>query len=347
MKELNSLDFHRVVFFTKVPLVGVYRYKNIFQMFPIILKNMPTSTFQTHFPNFLEFSTNSDDNVDFQLDFEANSTLQELFSRTARVHKKSEMILNLLSTFTNNLCFQYPAGEGAWGIPIISDRISEEMNSWSSSWCHFMFHFPELQREMVITEFSNPDLSTIPRGAYPEYYFVHPNMDSDKRNKIVFPVNIDNIFDSYFSQNIETKSIIDSAISFAVSAIELYNSRKTLSLLSSFTSLETMVNLEFGNDKNERCSNCGQMKYSVSKKFRNYMLKYIGSSDDLKRDFNDYYSIRSKIVHNGRKLKTEPLFNKLPPSERREEFLKRTTILQMNRLAITNWLLLNCKNREA
>ena len=57
-----------------------------------------------------------------------------------------------------------------------------------------------------------------------------------------------------------------------------------------------------------KCEECGQQKYGVSRKFREYLLKYIGDSPNNKRKFNNYYSLRSKIVHTGRQLKTELLF---------------------------------------
>lgn len=134
---------------------------------------------------------------------------------------------------------------------------------------------------------------------------------------------------------------VDAAVFYTVSAIELNNNRKTLSLLSSFTSMETMVNLEFKDVAAEKSPQCGQLKYSVSRELKDYLLKYIGNSERNKKTFNNYYSLRSKNVHTGTLLKTELLFADIPKDKAHSELETRIGVLQIGKLAITNWLLMN------
>lgn len=329
-------EFHRAIFFTKVPLGGHYKYKDIFQIFPCDMENMPVSKMQKHYPNILEFWTTDDEVIELPSEFEE---LKELFNRTATTLTKQDKILALFSTFTNNLFFRYTDLTGTWGIPILKDDPSEEANSWSSKWCMNMYHFPDLPRQFKISEFTDQKISDIERISHKQFYTYDPNLDFDSNKHIVFPITIDRLFDSYYSLDTETRSFIDTASSYSVSAMELKNSRKTLSLLASFTSMETMVNLEFKDLKTEKCSECGQQKYGVSRKFREYLLKYIGDSLNNKRKFNNYYSLRSKIVHTGRQLKTELLFADVPEDEQHQELMTRIEILQIGKLAITNWLL--------
>jgi hypothetical protein len=103
--------------------------------------------------------------------------------------------------------------------------------------------------------------------------------------------------------------------------------------------LETLTNLEFKEDSNERCNECNQIKYSIAKKFREFLLKYIGDSQHNKKKFNSFYSLRSKIVHTGTQLKTEKLFAEVPDEVQTEEYMKRAEVLQLGKFALTNWIL--------
>lgn len=329
-------EFHRSIFFTKVPLGGHYKYKDIFQIFPCDLENMPISKMQNHYPNILEFWTTDDEVIEMQTEFEE---LKELFNRTATTLTKQDKIFALLSTFTNNLYFRYTDMTGTWGIPILKDDPGEEANTWSSKWCMNMYHFPDLPRQFKIERFSEQKIADIKRVEHKTFYTYDPNLDFDSKKDIIFPSTIDELFDSYFSLDSKELAFIDTACSYTVSAMELRTQKKTLSLLASFTAMETMVNLEFKDSVAEKCETCGQLKYSVAKKFRDYLLHYIGNSEKNKKKFNSYYSLRSKIVHNGRQLKTELLFAGVSKDEKDSELLTRIEILQIGKLAITNWLL--------
>ena len=104
---------------------------------------------------------------------------------------------------------------------------------------------------------------------------------------------------AYYGLNAETKKTIDSAINHTVSAMELRKHKKTLSIIAAFTSMETMVNNEFKDEKVERCGECNQLQYKVAKKFRDFLFKYVGKSTENKKKFNAFYLLRSKIVHAG------------------------------------------------
>jgi Apea-like HEPN len=330
-------EFHRAIFFTKVPMSGYYKYKDVFQIFPCDMENMPTSTMQNHFPNILEFWTTDEEIIEMSGEFEE---FKGLFDKTATSLVKQDKILSLLSTFTNNLFFRYTDLTGTWGIPMLSDDPGKEANSWSSKWCLNMYHFPDLPRQFKIESFTEQKIRPIDKIEHKLFYTYDPNIDFDNSKDIILPATIDRLFDAYYALDKNISTLIDTAISFTISAIELKSNKKTLSLLASFTSLETMVNLEFKDLKPEMCKECSQPRYSIARKFREYLLKYIGQSDKNKKKFNGYYSLRSKIIHTGQQLKTELLFADVSKSERQEELLTRIEILQIGKLAITNWLLM-------
>lgn len=333
-------EYHRAIFFTKIPLGGYYQYEDVFQLFPASMENLPKSSLQEHFPNILEYWTTDDEEIELKSDLDEFPRIKELYDRTSMKLLKEDRILALLSTFTNHLFFRYTTTTGSWGIPMLYDNPGDEANSWYSKWCVPLFNFPDLAQHFRIDKFSQPSVQEAIRIDHKYYYLHEPNIDSDPRKKIVFPSKIDSLFEIYFSLDPETKEFVDTACSYSVSAMKLNDEMKTLSLIASFTAVETMVNLEFKDAQIEKCDNCGQIKYSVAKKFREYLLKYIGKSDQNKKKFNTYYSLRSKIVHTGRQLKTERLFADVSKDEKVSEYLTRMEILQLGKLAIVNWLLI-------
>lgn len=328
--------FHRQLFFTKVPLGGYYKYKDLFQIFPADLDGMPKSKFQKHFINILEYWTTDDEVKPVPEIFEGIDP----YGQFVAIISKKDKYLSLLSAFTNNLFFNYKDLSGSWGVPVLSEDFKEEeVNKWKPIWSLQLFHWAELPDQLKIADFTPQKINAVEIVNNKYFYTDDPNLDFNSKKNIVFPSTIDKIFDGYFSLDEEKTGIVDSAISYTVSAIELKDTRKTLSLLASFTSVETMVNLEYKDIPVENCDKCGQPKYSVAKKFREYLLKYIGHSDNNKKKFNSYYTLRSKIVHTGRQLKTEKLFADIKTEDNDKELITRIEILQIGKLAIANWLM--------
>jgi hypothetical protein len=203
-----------------------------------------------------------------------------------------------------------------------------------------MYMFPDMPRQLQIIQFSTPNIPLINLIPHKAYYTYFPNVDFETKDEITFPTTAEAILDAYYELRDDDLKIVNSAISYTTNAMELRLQKKTLSLLCSFTSVEAMVNLEFKNSVAEKCEACGQLKYSVAKKFKDYLLKYIGTSEENKRKFNTYYSLRSKIVHTGRQVKSEKLFSEVSKSDRDADHLTQIEILQISKLSIINWLML-------
>ena len=276
--------YQRAIVFTKIPLGGYYRYKEMFQIFPADFTNMPDNPCKRHYPNILEYWFTDEEKIIRETEYEG---LRELSILTATTVTKQDKIISLLNSFTNNHFFNYTNYDGVWAIPILineqTKEISEEINFLSAQWCTQNFHFPTLPQQLQISEFTLPKLNEVEKIPHNIFFTVHPNLDNDRETHIKFPKTFDSILDSYFSLDKETMNIVDSAIGYNVSAIDLIWHKKTLALLASFTAMETMINLEYRGLQNEKCETCGQLKFSVAKKFKEYLLKYIGQSDENKK----------------------------------------------------------------
>jgi hypothetical protein len=331
--------FHKTIIFTKVPLKKYFRYEDMFQVYPLNMDKMPYSNLQSHYPVVLEYWTSPKEKIEVEVEYE---NLKESFSKTATTITKQDKILSLLSLFTNHIFFRYNNFEGTWGLPILYDNPGEEADLWSTKWIMTgNYIWPEMTGQFQIAEFSVPKLQEVEFSSYRSYYWDNPNLDNDHLKEIVFPEFIFIGLGVYFTLPEDVREMVDSAISYSISAMEMKNSKKTLSLLASFTSVETMVNLEFRDLVPEKCNECGQLKFSISKKYRDYLLKYLGDTPANKKKFNAYYQLRSKIVHTGERLKTENLYHNLPKEDNEKEFITRIEILQLGKLSIINWLIKN------
>lgn len=333
--------FHKSIIFTKTPLAGYFQYKDIFQIYPANLDNMPKSVFQDHYPVVLEYWIDDDEKIVVTTDFEE---LKDLYSLTATTLTKEDKILNILTVFTNHLFFKYYDNTGTWGLPILDDNAGEKANAWSSKWNFNLFQWPELAKQLIINEFTKPAIEEVKYIEHYSYYFKNPNFDYYIGKEITFPITIHKVLDSYYSKEEQIQSILNTAISYSAAAMEFRQHKKTISMISSFVAMEAMINLDYKETKAERCELCGQLQYKVSKKFKDYLSKYIGNSKSDLKKFNAYYSLRSKIIHTGQRLKTESLYANISKKEKDDEFLSRMEILQMGKIAIIHWLLKNTKS---
>jgi len=334
--------YHSTIVLTKTPLKKHFRYRDMFQVFPANhLKDLPHSDLQRHYPAVLEYWVDDDEPAPVMDVF---SDLKDFFEPLTRQILKQDMILSLLSCFTNHLFFRYTDLSGSWGIPVPGPDVpKEEMNKWSSQWNLTMFHAPSLAQQLKIESFTEQQYETVQLIKHFPYYQDDPNLDLDIKREITFPHTIWLDLDSYFAQDEAARKIIDTAISYSVSAVEFRQLKKTMSVVAAFTAVETMVNFEFREMVPEQCDKCGQVQFKVARKYRDYLLKYLGDSKANKKKFNDYYSFRSRIVHTGERLKTELLFTDVGQEHRDKEFITQLEIIILSKLAIVQWLLKNRK----
>lgn len=286
---------------------------------------MPVSSFQRHYPIIVEYWTTEQEVIVVPELFEE---VPLTYTNTARMLNKLDMILSILSVCSNHLFFRYKNVEGTWTFSIEKDDLGEEINAVSSKWGLFMYYFPEMGEQLKITGFTDQVHQDVALVSHFPYYFDDPNLDADRKREITFPETIYMDIDSYLSQSEETRKVLDTAIVYAISAFEIRGSHKSLSVIASFTSVETMVNFEFRNVEPEKCETCGQLRFSVAKKYRDFLLKYIGDSSTNKKKFNRFYTLRSKIVHTGERFKTETLFNEATTEQQDQEFIDHLEIVQ-------------------
>lgn len=334
------MEIKRAIIFSKTPLLGCFRFGNIFQIYPPILKGIPISEYQRDCPIVLEYLVTENDKIESPFEFD---NFGIIVSKTATDLSKQDQIVSLLTLFTNHFFFRYQDTTGCWGIPVsegvpIKDKIT-------SSWNIKMFTYPEMACQINIDDFTAQVCDLIPVVKYKEYYYNNPSFDNGSSTQVTIPNIILKGLNMYYVLDNEGRKVINTAIKHINLAFENFlKANSTLAAIASFTAIEAMVNYEYRDFKPDSCESCGQLKYKVAKKYRDYLLKYIGDSEANKRKFNKYYSLRSKIIHAGELFESENLWNDLPKDKRDEENIQLIEILQLSKLSVINWLLRKNEN---
>jgi hypothetical protein len=327
--------YYRRIFFTNIPLKGKFKYKDVFQIFPCELEGTPKPKHFEHYPNIIEYWMVDEEVV--EIENPLGDDFLDLPYLASQINKE-QTILNLLSSFCNNLFFTYQDMSGSWGMPIYNDTIFAELEKVTSSWCYKNYSFPGLREQLQISNFSEPIYDDLIMIKHREYYLHLPCNDSDTMEMIYIPNSLEQILDEYFALDIDAKQAMDNAMYHLVSAMELRNKKKTLSLICAFTALETIIDYHYKDQLPDKCNECGQLKYSVSKKFIDFLLNFAGGAKGNKKQFNAYYKKRSELIHKGINLWTEKLFPNIPREKQDRDFIISTEVRQITKLAIANWL---------
>jgi hypothetical protein len=155
----------------------------------------------------------------------------------------------------------------------------------------------------------------------------------------------DKYFENYFNL---TKRIKDR---YLMSVFLYYNSSKirmispSMAYVALVSSIENMCGLEAELDgiKFESCEKCGNQIYKLSKRFREFVMKYSlkkNNNGNFKKNINDVYSLRSKIAHAG-----ELLYMDYAGSEfSMKEYMNYNILMKYVRVCLYNWIVLTIKD---
>jgi hypothetical protein len=292
------------IIFTKTPLNGKYRYKDEFQIYPLNLGNAPNVKHTHHFPIIIEFWCDNDELPEVKV-FEDGTVKNWMARNTVHLNKLIK-ITNLLSAISNYRFFFYRHPETYWSVPL-PEKIDETINDISSIWSASLYYYPNIAVDLKMDKFSNPDFPSITLVTNSLYY-LNPIEGRDKF--IDFPVQIDDIITKYFQASGDELKVVDSSIYQICNGIDLFHMMKSLSFFSFVSSIETLVNYEFRNEKVEyectdckslktsrrKCTKCGNPIWGVTAKYREFLFKYVSSQDKAKKMYNKIYDIRLLLM---------------------------------------------------
>ena len=327
----------RNIIFTKVTLVKALRYRDVFQVVPFFyFKNMPFSEYAWHFPAVLEYEVESimEEIRPYEEEFRRRGLSEDVISfgrklpSQVRVRKE---ILHLLTALTNFQFFEYGSGGNCWGIQTpmkdvkeLNEEELERINNQTSHWTIRSFVYPDVAKDLQIDGFTKcQSFCEAVENSY-SYYTVNPHAEANSEIKI--PPHFESVLDCYFALGEDERFTVRQCIGLMYEGVDLFESKRSVSLLSTISSIEGMARLDvlkYGENKN----------LGACDSFLRYLKKFVaGRSEDK---FRRYYAKRCEISHEG------VLFlNDLDLYEQTndEDWKLRLEVQQIARLALYNWL---------
>ncbi len=202
------------------------------------------------------------------------------------------------------------------------------------------YFFGFSKRKHPIKKFSSNEYPEIKRGMIKWYQ--DKTLDDRNVPEIIVPDNIEDLFDKYEKLDKEKYNIFRKSLYLFYSGVELKGSFPSQSFISLVSALETLI--DFDNPFSGRCNSCGQPIYKVSKRFKDFILKYAYSGKETKSNkkfITSLYNKRSEITHKGLLLVADLFWdNNQVFVDWKESFLHKD-LIGVTRHCLTNWLIIN------
>lgn len=345
-QKMNVMKkFIKNIIFTKTPLAGKYRFGDLFQIYPLDIKDAPNTDKTRHYPMIIEYWYETEDIEEVEV-FGSEDIDKMVSTTTVQVNKLIEYT-NLLSAITNYRFFFYRKPDTYWSVPLTREG---DVNQLSSEWSASLYYYPNIANDLKIEDFSDPDFPEISRLPQKFYYWYNPVEGHDKT--ISFPDTIDDILSKYFSTTTDENIVANSCIYQICNGLDLLDKIKSLSFFSFVSAIETLVNYEFKDEKVEflcndckslkestrHCNKCGSPIWGVTAKYREFLFKYVSNEPKAKKMYNTIYDLRSKITHTDFLFVGE-LFLDWNHNDKTEEVYKtHLSAMQLSRRSLIYWL---------
>lgn len=328
----------RNVIFSDAPLLKAYKYGELFQLVPFFyLSDAPFSKYATHFPVILEYQVEEiEENIICEEEFRKKGFSEEVLRQCRKIPNMTRVrkeILHLLSSLTNFHFFEYNSQYNCWGIQApmkdISSLGEEELKYYETQTSHWIIRgylYPNIGKDLKVAEFTKCSEYYETTKDPMKYYTNNPHLAGNPEIKI--PMGLDFVLDRYYSMNIDDRFIVAQCIGLLYDGIELFDTKRSVSLLSIVSSIEGMAKLDY--NKYGTANGLGP-----TARFLRYLKTYVAGRSEEK--FRNYYEKRCSISHDGILFLSDyDLYgNNLVQDE---DWLLRLEILQVARLALFNWL---------
>lgn len=326
--------YYKALVFSNSVLKTCFRFEDKFQVLPIDMRGKPQSLAARHFPLFLEYT------IDYQ-----NNEPTDVFSLGAiRINKEKE-ILNLLSCLTNHRFFKYDTSMIGWGVKM-SDKMVEDMTEeerqgmGDQDSCMFLgvYKYSGLKEDLRIEQFTDFKPTASIKDAQMHEYFTDNPFD-DSKHEVHFPNTLYTALHNYYNLSSETRKKVNSCIYLACDGMDISSNKRSLSFLSYISAIEGLVGLE--NDSSpEICPQCKRPVFSVNQNFVKFLSKFVADSAKSQKKYKDIYNLRSRITHSGKLFLSdyELSFDESNGEKEYSEWLMRLETLQLFRISLDSWL---------
>ena len=267
-------NFHRNIIFCNIPLSGYYRFKSVFQ----IRKG------ESNWPNLNHGFISTEPIV-----FEYNSKFYRHFN-----------YLNQDSSNQKAKEFEEPFRHFDFKKELFALlTLSGNANFFEDK--KYTLNNKELGEDYFIGDFIDSDLGqaiSIDNKNFIEKY-------NHSNQQVSFPTNIDLFFSNYFELEKNYLHRFRMSLMLYYNSIDIRTYSPSMSFVALISVIENLVDFEgeITKFKIDKCTSCGQDKFKVSRRFKDFMIKYCeNDSTEFKRYLGKVYSLRSDIAHSGELL---------------------------------------------
>lgn len=321
-----TIEYRRSVLLTDVPINGFFRFRDDFQILPIEERAPKPSYVMCHHPLTIEYKIEIDETP---RTFPDGREMPQWIVNNDDAAKKLNELLLLLTTFSSYRVFMYQNSQ-SWFLPM--EGIKEQQ--WESVWGQQTYSFKDfISKTDSLSNLNQSKIDTI----NPNEYFNRYGRPIDQ--KFDLPENIDILFTKYFNLDEDTQKAFLSSASLLSQGLKLWSEHPSLSFAAIVSSLETLISFDYKDIEVEKCKECGQERYRVVKKFRDFFGKYGSKSPEFKKYALKIYKYRSKILHSGELFLGEVFPRRFGSLDSLEDDELRRSIIRTCRICLINWLM--------
>jgi hypothetical protein len=320
-------------------VVGVFRYRDVFQLRPVPEQAPTLASVPGHHPCLLEFKYAVREVAETPLNPEV-PRIQSMIDFDDSKKRRREVLL-LLSTFCKSRVFQYETGGTAtqqWFVSLPKGP-GDTAGVGKLYWGVEGYGFEGCNR--IIESFSEseePPISKVDRNKY--FSSDHPGqwIVGETSGTFEMPDNIQGLLDCYYDLPEEARKPYLSSCFLLCKGIELARSAPSLAFAACASAIETLSAFDHREEKSKKCPECHQDLYNVGKKFREF-IETNGPSPGYEKFAKKIYKRRSEILHSG-----QLTFGEVEPwtTEKSIDALSdadfRRKVISFFRICLINWL---------
>lgn len=316
--------FRSFIMLTNAKVTGKYKYRDKFQILPAP-DHFPQAPYsEAHHPCLLEVKYNftPDPNKKRHETIDIPDWEQRKDHELKIIHE----IKTLFFVFSFSKFIDAHDNHG-WTIG------TEDSNAMESEWRQITYCVREHHHK--ISDFTESALSKIDEINTQKFYtFGGRYAGTD----FSIPDIFEKILDSYYSLGQDDRiALLKSATLFS-NAIKIFPISPSISFACFVSSIESLVNHINKDVKIKNCKECNTPRYSVTRKFIDFLQRYTSDSSEFINFYKDSYSKRSKILHAGELFLGEHEPINLDERDWKSHHMT-FGIERICRIAITNWLL--------
>lgn len=323
-----TTEYRKVLALSNIPVKGSFRYRNFFQVLPADAGAPEPPAVMNHHPFVIEFCFTVDETP---RELPGGNPVPQWVINNDDAYKALKEILLLLTAFSNDRVFTY-FHKQSWFIPM--ETKGGQPTDKKVQWGQEGYFYNEFNSD--IDELCNTGIKSVALIDANEFFNRYGRRTDQEYD---LPQNINELLDAYFALDEDNRHYFLTACSLFSQGITIWSEHPSLSFAAFVSSIETLIAADYKGEKIEKCSECGQDRYRVINKFREFFDKYGSPTPEFRKYAVKVYKYRSKILHRGELFLGEVIPRRFGSMEGFEDDDLRRSIIRTCRICFVNWLL--------